>query len=336
MRVQNFFVPIWSKKCGSIFLVLAVFVLIFIVYDTNIMETPTLFNFHNKVNNTKIIHPPTISNVTPPVGVWYNFWKLKPLSPKEAFEEDLLLQSIAWPDTPALQSLSLRKSSDPAHSTFNILGRMGGGQWQIGDKLEVIIKMYDFQGHPKNYGGDVIVARLHNPTLGAGVAGKVVDHLNGSYSAVFSLLWEGNAQVEVILVHPSEAVTVLGRLTREQPDRVFFKSQFRSGRVSETTTCNVCLRPSRQPVCNYTELHTGQQWFCYKPKKLSCDARISHSKGGFTQNITVMESKLFQRQPCHWAIVFKAPAEANGVSGLAHSDLREVEAGTDPGPANPP
>lgn len=155
--------------------------------------------FHNKVNNIEIIHPPTISNVTPPAGAWYNFCKLKPLSPKEAFEEDLLLQSIAWPDTPPLQSLSLRKSSDPAHSTFTILGRMGGGQWQIGDKMEVIIKMYDFQGRPKNCGGDVIVARLHNPTLGAGVAGKVVDHLNGSYSAVFSLLWEGSAQVEVIL-----------------------------------------------------------------------------------------------------------------------------------------
>uniref|UniRef100_A0A669E4G8 Uncharacterized protein n=1 Tax=Oreochromis niloticus TaxID=8128 RepID=A0A669E4G8_ORENI len=271
MGVQNFFVPIRRKTCGCILLVLAVFVLLLMVYVMDILE------FHNKVNNTKIIHPPTISNVTPPAGVWYNFCKLKPLSPKEAFEEDLLLQSIAWPDTPPLQSLSLRKSSDPAHSTFTILGRMGGGQWQIGDKMEVIIKMYDFQGRPKNCGGDVIVARLHNPALGAGVAGKVVDHLNGSYSAVFSLLWEGSAQV--ILVHPSEAVTVLGRLTREQPDRVFFKSQFRSGRVTETTTCNVCLRPSRQPVCNYTELHTGQQWFCYKPEKLSCDARISHSRG---------------------------------------------------------
>ncbi|KAI3366912.1 hypothetical protein L3Q82_009561, partial [Scortum barcoo] len=130
---------------------------------------------------------------------------------------------------------------------------------------------------PRSLGGDVLLARLHNPTLGAGVAGQVVDHLNGSYSAVFSLLWEGSAEVEVTLVHPSEAVTVLRRLTSEQPDRIYFHSLFRSGSVSQTTTCNVCLRPTQQPLCNYTDLHTGEPWFCYKPTKLSCDARINHA-----------------------------------------------------------
>uniref|UniRef100_A0A669CSS0 Neurexophilin and PC-esterase domain family member 3 n=1 Tax=Oreochromis niloticus TaxID=8128 RepID=A0A669CSS0_ORENI len=307
MGVQNFFVPIRLKTCGCILLVLAVFVLILMVYVTDILEVRICFLCIYIRQDTGMGH--IHMQIKMSVCVLPSCVYLKPLSPKEAFEEDLLLQSIAWPDTPPLQSLSLRKSSDPAHSTFTILGRMGGGQWQIGDKMEVIIKMYDFQGRPKNCGGDVIVARLHNPALGAGVAGKVVDHLNGSYSAVFSLLWEGSAQV--ILVHPSEAVTVLGRLTREQPDRVFFKSQFRSGRVSETTTCNVCLRPSRQPVCNYTELHTGQQWFCYKPEKLSCDARISHSRGGFTQNITAMENKLFQS-----GVNLKVSIQASGLANI--------------------
>ncbi len=58
--------------------------------------------------------------------------------------------------------------------------------------------MNDFRGFPKKYGGDVLLARLHNPTLSAGVVGKVVDHLNGSYTAVFTLLWEGSVQVEVM------------------------------------------------------------------------------------------------------------------------------------------
>lgn len=62
-----------------------------------------------------------------------------------------------------------------------------------------MIKMYDFHGHPKKSGGDVLFARLHNLNLGAGVAGQVTDYLNGSYCAVFSLLWEGSAQVEVML-----------------------------------------------------------------------------------------------------------------------------------------
>ncbi|XP_070710013.1 NXPE family member 3-like [Pempheris klunzingeri] len=158
-----------------------------------------------------------------------------------------------------------------------------------------MINMYDFKGHPKKSGGDVLLARLHNPKLVAGVVGHVVDHLNGSYSAVFTLLWEGSAQVQVTLVHPREAVTVLHRLNSKQPDRVYFKSIFRLGSLSETTICDICLRPTRQPLCNYTDIRTGDPWFCYKPEKLSCDARINHYMGGYRHTLKAEEKKLFQR-----------------------------------------
>ncbi|XP_035771672.1 NXPE family member 3-like, partial [Neolamprologus brichardi] len=102
------------------------------------------------------------------------------------------------------------------------------------------------------------------------------------------------ATVMVILVHPSEAVTELRRMNIEEPDRIFFKSRFRSSLFARTTTCNVCLRPTEQPVCNYTDLHTGEPWFCYKPTNLSCNARISNYNGGYKKNLTTME-KLFQR-----------------------------------------
>ncbi|KAL6117065.1 nxpe3 [Pungitius sinensis] len=100
---------------------------------------------------------------------------------------------------------------------------------------------------------------------------------------------------QVTLVHSSEAVSVLDRLNREQPDRIYFKSIYRSGSLSETTICNVCLRPTQQPVCNYTDLRTGEPWFCYKPKNLSCDTRMNHFTGGFIKNLKTKEEKLFQR-----------------------------------------
>ncbi|XP_065807601.1 NXPE family member 3-like isoform X1 [Labrus bergylta] len=225
-----------------------------------------------------------------------NFCTIKPLSSADAKEERLKLDSIAWPETPPLPvPFSLNQTSDAAHSTFTILPRRGGGDWHVGDQLEVIIQMYNFQGNPKKSGGDAIVARLHNRALEAGVAGRVVDLLNGSYSAVFSLLWEGSAQVEVTLVHSSEAVTVLRRLNRDHPDRVRFQSVFRSGSISESTICNVCLRQTSQPQCNYTDLHTGDPWFCYKPKNLSCDARFNHMKTGYNNVLKTEELKLFQR-----------------------------------------
>ncbi|KAM6962016.1 NXPE family member 3-like [Tautogolabrus adspersus] len=173
-----------------------------------------------------------------------------------------------------------------------------------------MIQMYDFQGNPKKSGGDVLLARLHNRALQAGVAGRVVDHLNGSYSAVFPLLWEGSAQVEVTLVHSSEAVTVLGRLNREHPDRAIYKSLFRSGNISETTICNVCLRQTNQSQCNYTDLRTGDPWFCYKPKKLSCDARINHINGGLSDRHMANEAKLFQRN-VNMEVFIQASGPAN-------------------------
>ncbi|XP_051812530.1 NXPE family member 3-like [Acanthochromis polyacanthus] len=236
--------------------------------------------------------------VIPPRAVpkkHHDFWTFQPLSPKEDIEEKLLLESIAWPETPPLPiPLSLNEATYPANSTFTILPQRGDGQWHLGDKLKVLIKMYDFQGSPKKSGGDVLFARLHNPSLGAGVAGKVEDHLNGTYSAVFSLIWEGSAWVEVTLVHPSEAITVLRRLNSEQPDRVDFQSLFHSGSVSETTICNVFLRSTEQPLCNYTDLHTGDPWFCFKPKNLNCDTRINHSRREVKQNLKAKEEKLFQ------------------------------------------
>ncbi|KAM3587721.1 uncharacterized protein V6R79_012720 [Siganus canaliculatus] len=286
-------------KYITIFLFLAISVSIFALLNMDILEFQ------------RTVRPPIPStrNFTKP-KINHNFCTFKPLIPKEDLEE--LLDSITWPETPQLASpVSLEQTTDPAHSTFRILPGTTGGRWHVGDELTIRIKMYDFQGLPKKSGGDVLVARLHNPALGAGVAGQVVDHLNGSYSALFALLWEGNAQVEVTLVHPSEAVTVLRGLTKEQPDRINFQSLFRSGSVSQTTTCNICLHAAEKPVCNYTDLHTGEPWFCYKPSKLSCDARINHSKGNYKQNLKDKEDKLFQR-----GVNMKVSIRATGPSNV--------------------
>ncbi|XP_042350194.1 NXPE family member 3-like [Plectropomus leopardus] len=272
------------KEFGAIFLFMAVAVFILVLHNMDVLE------FNPKMNFT-IIYP----RVSTAPHMQHNFCTFQPLFPEDALEERLLLDSIAWPDTPFLQaSFSVEETSDPAHSNFTILPGSGGRQWHVGDQLEVMIKMSDFQGHPRKSGGDFLLTRLHNPKLGAGVVGQVVDHLNGSYSAVFSLLWEGDAQVEVTLVHPREAIPVLNRLNTEQPDRLYFHSVFRSGSVSQTTICNVCLRPT-QPLCNFTDIHTGEPWFCYKPKSLSCDARVNHAMGVNKQSFKTNEDKLFRK-----------------------------------------
>ena len=98
-------------------------------------------------------------------------------------------------------------------------------------------------------------------------------------------------------------MAVLRRLREERPDRVFFKSLFRSGFLSETTVCNLCLPtgPCQPTLCNYTDPHTGEPWYCYKPRMLDCDRRINHAKGDYKKHLlTTTESLLFLRYGYMW------------------------------------
>lgn len=109
-------------------------------------------------------------------------------SPEKALEERDLLESIAWPQ-PQLHSVnvSLNQTSDPAHSLFVILSAGSRRKWHMVDQLEALVHIHDFQGCPKSYGGDFMLAWLHSK-LETGVAGQVLDHRNGTYSAIFPLL----------------------------------------------------------------------------------------------------------------------------------------------------
>uniref|UniRef100_A0A3B5KV46 Uncharacterized protein n=1 Tax=Xiphophorus couchianus TaxID=32473 RepID=A0A3B5KV46_9TELE len=99
---------------------------------------------------------------------------------------------------------------------------------------------------------------------------------------------------KVTLVHSSEAVTVLERVNLEKPGRIFFQSLFRSGSVTEDANCNVCLKAPPEQLCNFTDTHTGEPWFCYKPKTLKCEHRVSHAFKGLVPHPTGNEAKLFQ------------------------------------------
>ncbi|KAL1022337.1 hypothetical protein UPYG_G00025310 [Umbra pygmaea] len=280
----------WLSKYACIFYLLTLSGLTFLFCNMNILE----WNYNCPLGLCNIQ-----SEDPPPLERKQTFCSHldKEPSAEEALEELDLLESNSWPGPPhQLTSIPIEKTSDPAHSLFVILPAEGGRMRQVGDQLEARVIINDFKGNPKSYGGDFLLARLHSPQLGAAIAGQVLDHKNGSYSAFFPLLWEGPVQAEVTLVHPSEAISVLRRLREERPDRVLYGSMFRSGLISETTMCNLCLPTSEQPVCNYTDILTGDPWYCYKPKQnLSCDKRINHFRAGYQNDLlTHQETILFQ------------------------------------------
>ncbi|XP_060733252.1 NXPE family member 3-like [Tachysurus vachellii] len=284
-----------TPRLSLIFAVLAVIgfiLLISIITSLEDLNGQLTFTFY-KIKSS--IH----SAFKPPELVWpvvvnqtYCGRFVQKLTEEEAIEQRHLLNSLAWPG-PHMKGLPVKFSSNPAKSYFVI---QGPPEQHIGDQLVVKVHVHNFLGQPKKHGGDFLIARLHSPELRAGVAGKVHDHNDGNYTVLFPLLWAGEVRVEITMVHPSEAVAVLKRLQEEQPDRVFYTSLFRSGSLSETTICNLCLPFNQKPLCNFTDPVTGEPWYCYKPEKIGCDTRINHATGGFTKNlITKYEAHFFKR-----------------------------------------
>ncbi|XP_067300241.1 NXPE family member 3 [Pseudorasbora parva] len=311
----------YLPKYVPFFTLLALSGLLFLLWNITSLESwncQTISNFYQLQNSIQSVLK--TSEFFLPVEFNYSFCAHLGQEPsaEEAREESYLLKSIAWPE-PSILGLPLRQSSDPAQSYYTI---QDPGELHVGGQLVVKVQMHNFLGQPKKHGGDFLVARLHTPELVAGVVGKVNDHNNGNYTVFFPLLWAGVVQVELTMIHSSEAVMVLRRLREEQSDRVFFKSLFRSGYLSETTLCNLCLPLKQQPLCNYTDPQTGEPWFCYKPKMLDCDTRINHSKGGYKKHLlTVYESQFFQS-----GVNIKIPIHSAGVDNVTVLPATKVRA----------
>ncbi|XP_060689628.1 NXPE family member 3-like isoform X2 [Hemiscyllium ocellatum] len=218
-----------------------------------------------------------------------NGYQIHSFTPEERSEGTFLMKMIEWPKLPS-SAVPFRNSSDPSHSRFVILN--SAKTFYVGDQLQVMLQMRDFEGHPKRYGGDYLQARIHTPALKAGSAGTVIDNQNGFYYINFTLFWPGKVEVSVLLAHPSEGIQTLKRLREERLTRAYFKSIFKNGNIIETTQCNLYL-PQTEPLCNYTDPRTGEPWFCYKPKKLPCSARISSTVAGFLTHLFIGEEKLY-------------------------------------------
>ncbi|XP_052004691.1 NXPE family member 3-like [Xyrauchen texanus] len=298
-------------KYFPFFTLLALTGLLFLLWNITSLESwtcQTVSSFYQLQNSIQSVLK--TSEMLLPVQFNYSYCMHLGQEPsaEEAKVESYLLRSIIWPE-PLVLGLPLRQSSDPAQSYYMI---QNSGDLLVGGQLVVKVQMQNFIGQPKKHGGDFLVARLHTPELGAGVTGQVHDHRDGKYTVFFPLLWAGVVQVELTMVHSSEAVMVLRRLREEQADRVYFKSLFRSRYLSETTICNLCLPVNQQLLCNYTDPQTGEPWYCYKPKMLDCDTRINHAKGGYKKHLlTVYESQFFQS-----GINIKMPIHAAGMDNV--------------------
>ncbi|XP_041422960.1 NXPE family member 3-like isoform X2 [Xenopus laevis] len=202
-------------------------------------------------------------------------------------ELHVLMKAIEWPEPPG--PIDYEFSTSPFKTEFHM--PFPRATYYVGEYVEVLITARDQRGQPKTYGGDYFQAKLHSPKLKAGVTGSVTDHRNGTYTASFLLLWPGQVEISIRLVHSSEAIAILKDKRETRPDKVSYFGYFYG--TSEKTECNVeLLGPN---VCEYNDIYTGESWFCKRPKQISCSAYKGHSMAGNRNVLTAREAKFLNQ-----------------------------------------
>ncbi|XP_077930498.1 NXPE family member 3-like isoform X5 [Halichoerus grypus] len=204
-----------------------------------------------------------------------------------------LTHLLHWPPTLG-DGGDLLASTSPQTSTYHLRGPPQAS-YTLGGYLEAILVARDHRGRPKTHGGDLFRAQLLGPYLKAGVPGDIQDLENGTYLLSFPLLWAGQAQVQVRLIHSSEAVRVLQRIWRDQWATVDFTGYFRGPTgYEEIVTCNVnpLLTGEEESTCHYRDEDSGELWFCARPPTLPCDSLVGHSSGHYWNVTTPHEEAL--------------------------------------------
>ncbi|XP_048875130.1 NXPE family member 4-like isoform X4 [Brienomyrus brachyistius] len=206
--------------------------------------------------------------------------------------DDVML-SLQWDLPPSPVWKSIQNTSSPAQSTASL--EHPQAQYCMGDTLDVRVDMRDHSGRPKTHGGDFILARIHSPNLQASAAGAVTDLRNGSYRVRFTLLWPGEVQVSVLLMHSSEAVQALWRSRQLNYKKITHKGTFVNGSKTETSECGFQLNASKS-LCEYKDERDGESYSCYTPPTLPChsiDTISSFNTPGSA--LTKEEALLFNR-----------------------------------------
>ncbi|XP_062946046.1 NXPE family member 3-like [Cynocephalus volans] len=249
-----------------------------------------IFYFKTSWPESTIFHPPGPRPVSKSASKSTESLPLLDCLPQELTN---LTRIPYWPPTPGDRG-DLLSSTSPQTSTYHLRDPVQAS-YVLGGYLEAVLVARDHRGRPKTHGGDLFRAQLLSPDLKAGVPGDVQDLENGTYLLSFPLLWAGEAQVQVRLIHSSEAVGVLRRIWREKRATVDFRGYFQGPNgTKEIVICNVDPQSTgaKGPTCQYRDVVSSELWFCAQPPTLPCNSLVGHSSGSYLKVTTAHDEAL--------------------------------------------
>ncbi|OCT75102.1 hypothetical protein XELAEV_18034092mg [Xenopus laevis] len=211
-------------------------------------------------------------------------------SSSTALEQELqtVMKAIEWPEPPGPTDYEF--STSPNTTEFHML--FPRATYYVGEYVEVLITAQDHKGRPKAYGGDYFQAKLHSPMLKAGVTGSVTDHRNGTYTASFLLLWPGQVEISITLVHSTEAIAVYKILRNTHLEKVFFFGAI--GGTTEIMECHVWPWPGPN-VCEFRDPDSGETWYCEHQTHNPCSEYKGHLEGIYNHTLRPEEPRLLDK-----------------------------------------
>ncbi|XP_069607626.1 NXPE family member 2-like isoform X2 [Ranitomeya imitator] len=165
----------------------------------------------------------------------------------------------------------------------------------VGDTITVRLEMYNYLGEKKNNGGDFLRAHIYSLKLEAGASGEIKDFNNGTYNVYFTLFWEGEVKISVLLMHPSEGVSALWKSRNHGYKYIKYTGKFLNKIQAVETECGFSLE-TKEEKCNYVDRRYGEFFYCIRPPGVACEAFIYlKSENSPYTNLTKIQKNLFTR-----------------------------------------
>ncbi|XP_077984580.1 NXPE family member 3-like [Glandiceps talaboti] len=146
------------------------------------------------------------------------------------------------------------------------------------DTLHVVIETRDVNNKPRTHGSDFWYAIMYNELQKTRIAGRVLDHHNGTYSVYFYATWTGYAFIDITLVHIGKATQWLREVYWPKENKIFWTGHFREEERMEQTHCVQSEDSTTSDgMCYYGNPSAlgSTSFVCRQPPTLPCHALYS-------------------------------------------------------------
>ncbi|XP_072044935.1 NXPE family member 3-like, partial [Amphiura filiformis] len=164
--------------------------------------------------------------------------------------------------------------TNAANCRYHVINN--GSIWK-GDIVKIRIDARDKYNQARFVGGDFWFAWLDSKKPVASTAGKIFDYNNGTYLVSFLAAWAGPADINIILVHPSDATTFMKEVFWNTDKKIFWQALYQSPHnpnVTQTVLCTIQSPGIWENKCTYPRpIANGRTSFvCDKPTGLPCSS----------------------------------------------------------------